>query len=239
MPEEGIDSISHKDVLSFEEIIEFTKVAVSLGVNKVRFTGGEPLARKGCVELVQMIASINGIEDLSMTTNGTMLDKYAMQLKDAGLNRVNISLDSIDPAKYKSITRCGELEDVFRGIEAARQAGLLPIKINCVIKESPNEAEAQNVKRWGEENGLEVRFIEEMDIEKGQFGVVHGGEGGDCANCNRLRLTSNGFILPCLFSDISINIREMDYKTALSKALEQKPACGLHGSSNKFYSIGG
>lgn len=239
MPEEGIDLISHKDVLSFEEIVEFTKTAVSMGVTKVRLTGGEPLARRGCVDLVDMIAKIPGIKELTMTTNGTLLDKYAHQLKDAGLHRVNISLDSIDPDKYKAITRCGNVEDVFRGIEAAKLAGLFPIKINCVIKNSPNEIEAQNVKSWGNENGIQVRFIEEMNIEKGLFGVVHGGEGGDCANCNRLRLTSNGFIMPCLFSDAAINIREHDYKTALNLALEQKPECGLHGSSNKFYSIGG
>ena len=239
MPEEGINSIDHKDVLSFEEIFEFTKVAIEMGVTKVRLTGGEPLARKGCIKLVEMLSRIKGIEDLTMTTNGTMLDKYAQALKDAGLKRVNISLDTLTPQRYKEITRCGELDNVLKGIDAAKQAGLTPIKINCVIKTSPNEQDAQDVKKWGKENNFEVRFIEEMDIEKGQFGVVHGGEGGDCANCNRLRLTSNGFIKPCLFSDISINIREMDYKKALELALEQKPACGLHGSSNKFYSIGG
>lgn len=239
MPEEGIKLIDHSSVLSFEEIAEFTKIAVEMGISKVRITGGEPLVRKGIVNLVQMIFMIDGIKDLSMTTNGLLLDKYAQQLKDAGLQRVNISLDTIDERKFAAITRDGNINEVKKGIEAAKNAGLNPIKINCVIKKSLNEPDALAVKKYCDEHGLEARFIYEMDIEKGEFGVVHGGSGGDCANCNRLRLTSDGFLKPCLFSDISINIREVDYKEALSLALEQKPACGNSSTTHKFYNIGG
>ena len=239
MPEEGIKLIDHGSILSFEEITEFTKVAVQMGITKVRITGGEPLARRGTVNLVRMLAGINGIEDLSMTTNAILLTKYAHELKEAGLMRVNISLDTIDPEKYSSITRGGDIQKVFDGISAAMKAGLSPIKINCVIKKSIDEPDALAVKKYCDETGLIARFIYEMDIEKGEFGIVHGGSGGDCANCNRLRLTSDGFLKPCLFSDISINIRETDYVKAVQFALDQKPECGISSSSNKFYNIGG
>jgi len=239
MPEEGIKLIDHSSILSFEEITEFTKVAVQMGITKVRITGGEPLARRGTVNLVRMLAGINGIEDLSMTTNAILLTKYAHELKQAGLMRVNISLDSIDPEKYRSITRGGDIQKVFDGISAAMNVGLSPIKINCVIKKSIDEPDALTVKKYCDENGLTARFIDEMDIEKGKFGIVHGGNGGDCANCNRLRLTSDGFLKPCLFSDISVNIKETDYVKAVQFALDQKPECGISSTSNKFYNIGG
>jgi cyclic pyranopterin phosphate synthase len=239
MPEEGIELIDHVDILSFEEITLFTQTAVEMGISKVRITGGEPLVRKGIASLVKMLANIEGIKDLAMTTNGILLAKYAAELKEAGLHRVNISLDTVDPEKYKSLTRGGELNDVLEGIKAAKDAGLSPIKINCVIKKSIEEPEALSVKKYCEENGLIARFIYEMDIEKGEFGVVHGGSGGDCANCNRLRLTSDGYLKPCLFSNLSINIRKSGYKEAMKIAIDQKPECGLNSTSHKFYNIGG
>ena len=145
MPEEGIQLFRHNEILSFDEIAGFTEVAVSNGVTKVRLTGGEPLVRKGVILLVSMLSEINGIEDLSMTTNGTLLKQYAKQLRDAGLHRVNISLDTIDPEKFRIVTRTGDINDVFEGINAAKSAGLLPVKINCVIKDSKEEEEARAV----------------------------------------------------------------------------------------------
>ena len=239
MPEEGIKLIRHEDVLSFEEIYEFVKVAVKFGIEKVRFTGGEPLVRKGFVNLVKMISSIKEIKDLALTTNGILLSQYAKELKDAGLMRVNISLDSVNEEEFRNITRGGKLEDVFEGIKAAQKVGLHPIKINCVIKKSPNEPNAVEVKKFCEENNLIPRFIPEMDLEKGEFGIVHGGNGGDCANCNRLRLTSDGNLKPCLFNDLSVNIRKMKYEDAIQYVIENKPACGVASSENKFYNIGG
>lgn len=239
MPSEGIQQISHTEILTFEEIYEFTKCAVELGINKVRVTGGEPLARKGVAGLIKMLSEIEGIKDLAMTTNGILLAQHANELKNAGLHRVNISLDTIDPGKYKEITRRGNLQDVLNGIQAARNAGLLPIKINCVIAKSIDEPDAVAVKEYCLKNGLTARFIYEMDIEKGEFGVVHGGSGGDCANCNRLRLTSDGNLKPCLFSNVFINIRKTDYKEALLKAIDLKPECGINSTTHKFYNIGG
>ncbi len=239
MPEEGIKLIDHRSILSLEEITEFTKCAVKIGINKVRITGGEPLARKGAVNLVRMLAEIKEIKDLSMTTNAILLPKYARELKEAGLMRVNISLDTIDPDRYRAITRGGEITDVFNGITAAIEAGLFPIKINCVIKKSINEPDAVAVKKYCDANGLTARFIYEMDIEKGEFGIVHGGSGGDCENCNRLRLTSDGLLKPCLFSDLSFDVRKFGCEQALKLALEQKPKCGVGSTSNKFYNVGG
>ncbi len=231
--------LSHKDILTFDEITDFARVAVSNGINKIRITGGEPLVRRDITKLVGMIASIQGVTDLSLTTNGILLEKYAVELKEAGLNRVNISLDTIDPERFRQITRVGNIDDVFRGIEAARGAGIHPIKINCVIKNSTDEPDAAAVADYCHKNGLEVRFIEQMNLSSGSFSIVHGGDGGNCAVCNRLRLTANGKLRPCLFSDIEIDIRQTGYEEAMRQALALKPACGTVSETGKFYNIGG
>jgi GTP 3',8-cyclase len=239
MPEEGITLLPHDDILSFDEIAGFTRVAVANGIDKVRITGGEPLVRRGIVSLIEMIVSIEGIRDLSITTNGILLSEYAVELKRAGLHRVNISLDTVDPVRFREITRIGDIDDVFRGIDAARQAGLLPIKVNCVIRESTDEPDARAVAEYCRENGLQVRFIEQMNLASGSFSIVHGGEGGNCAVCNRLRLTANGKLRPCLFSDLEIDIRQSGYEEAMKQALVLKPACGTVSENGKFYNIGG
>ncbi|MFP4179837.1 MAG: GTP 3',8-cyclase MoaA [Spirochaetaceae bacterium] len=239
MPEEGVPFISHDDVLSFEEITETVRAAVSMGVNKVRLTGGEPLVRRGIVELVSMISEIDGIEDFAMTSNGILLSRYAGELKKAGLHRVNISLDTLDPEKYKEITRTGELSDVLDGIYAARDAGLFPIKLNAVIPADGDTAEAKRVSDFGGSHGFQVRFIRQMDLRSGEFHVVEGGEGGNCTRCNRLRLSSSGIIYPCLFSDTGYDIRVMGIQEALTKAVEEKPAQGVVSRNNTFYGIGG
>jgi len=239
MPEEGIKLFRHEEILSYDEITDFTRVAVSNGVTKVRITGGEPLVRKGVTTLVRMIAEIIGVEDLSMTTNGTLLKQYAQELRAAGLHRVNISLDTIDSEKFKAVTRVGNINDVFEGIDAAVNAGLLPVKINCVIKESKEEDEARAVARFCKENDLEIRFIHLMDLVNGHFSMVDGGTGGDCSLCNRLRLTSNGKLKPCLFSNIEFDIRELGFEKAIKLAAELKPECGLKNETGSFYNIGG
>ncbi len=239
MPEEGVQLMSHKDVLRFEEIIETVKHGVSQGINKVRITGGEPLVRKGIVDLIRELASIEGIEDLAMTTNAIMLDRFAGDLADAGLKRVNISLDTIDPDKYRKVTRGGDIAKVVDGINAAKAAGLFPVKINCVIKESTDEQDAKEVDDFCANNGLQVRFIKEMDLAKGEFGIVQGGDGGNCSICNRLRLTANGELKPCLFSDAGYNIRELGIEQAFDLAVGNKPKSGSTATKTKFYNIGG
>jgi cyclic pyranopterin phosphate synthase len=239
MPEDGIVLAPQEEILSFEEITEVVRVAVSLGINKLRLTGGEPLVRKGIVELVQQLAAVNGIQDLSLTTNGILLAKHAGALKKAGLNRVNVSLDTIDPGRYKKITRGGNIEDVFRGIAAARDAGLAPIKINCVRFFTPDDEDSGAVKAYCEREGLQVRFIHQMNLEKGEFSEVEGGDGGVCHKCNRLRMTATGMIKPCLFDEQEFPVRELGAREALLKAIYSKPLRGCMNRKAAFYSIGG
>ncbi|PLX18781.1 MAG: radical SAM protein [Marinilabiliales bacterium] len=239
MPEDGVQLLSHQDILNFDEIVEVTRAAVRKGVDKIRITGGEPLIRKGIIDLAKMIGEIDGIKDYSMTTNAILLDKYADDLALAGLHRVNISLDTLDPEKFKAITRGGDIQKVFDGVQAAKKAGLEPIKVNCVIKENNQEPDALAVAKYCKENGLHIRYIKEMDLEKGEFSVVQGGSGGDCGTCNRIRLTANGTIKPCLFSDISYSVRELGAERAIDLAIGNKPQSGLTNVTGKFYNIGG
>jgi cyclic pyranopterin phosphate synthase len=238
MPEDGIRLLDHSDILSFEEIADFTRMAVANGITKVRLTGGEPLVRKGIIELVKMLSEIDGLEDLSMTTNGILLPEFAVDLRKAGLNRINISLDTVNPDNYCQITRNGELAKVLKGIEAAQKAGLEPIKINCVLLGQPNE-ETQKLKHFCEDRGLSLRFIHQMNLKTGEFSTVEGGEGGNCSKCNRVRLLANGDIKPCLFSDLAYNIRKMGHQEALDLALGNKPQSGTYNKSGEFYNIGG
>jgi len=239
MPEEGIHLLKRDDILSFSEITNFTEVAVKNGVSRVRITGGEPLVRKGIVTLVKMIAGIKGIKDLSMTTNGVLLGKFAHDLKLAGLHRVNISLDTVDPARFALLTRGGNLNEVLEGIDTAVREKLMPVKINCVVNESKGEDDARGVTEFCLKNNLEIRYIRQMDLVKGHFFPVEGGKGGNCSSCNRIRLTANGKLKPCLFSDIEFDIRDTGYEEALRKAIETKPEHGLNNMTGKFYNIGG
>lgn len=239
MPAEGVTMLKHEDVLTFDEIVEFTRVAVGMGITKVRITGGEPMVRRGIVDLVRMLADVKGIEDLSMTTNGILLKKFAQPLYDAGIKRINISLDTLNPSKFFDITRGGSINDVIEGIHAAKTVGFNPIKINCVVKESSNEPDAIDVKRFAQEYGLQVRFIPLMDLDNGTHGIVEGGDGGNCANCNRLRITANGLVKPCLFSDIGFSVRDLGAKQAILKAVEFKPVCGGTSTKGEFYNVGG
>ena len=239
MPAEGVELLRHEDILTYDEIAAFTRVAVASGISKVRVTGGEPLARRGIVTLISMLADIEGIQDLSMTTNGTLLADHAHALAEAGMMRVNVSLDTLDPGKYRHVTRGGDLSSVIRGIAAAQDAGLRPVKINCVIKSTPDEEDARRVAGFAMREGLEVRFIRQMDLATGTFSVVHGGSGGDCSRCNRLRLTPEGMVRPCLFSDDGYSVREVGAEEALRRAVDSKPDCGTINHINGFYNIGG
>lgn len=239
MPCEGVQLLDHNDILTFEEIVSTVQAGVGLGIEKVRLTGGEPLVRKGIADLVAMLSEIDGIRDLSLTTNGQLLGKFAKPLADAGLRRVNVSLDTMDPDVYRQMSRGGEIEPVLAGIAAARDAGLLPIKINCVISGSAQDKDAVEVAAFCAANDLQIRYIHQMNLENGDFSIVEGGEGGDCSICNRLRLTANGMIKPCLFNDLEYNVREHGPLEAFRLALGNKPACGTNNMSGKFYNIGG
>lgn len=239
MPEEGVPMLRHEDILSLEEIAEVASVATKFGIDKIRVTGGEPLVRKGMVNLIKLLSNLPVVKDLSITTNGILLKAFAQPLAEAGLHRVNISLDTLNSEKYKFITRGGDISKVLEGIKAAQDAGLNPVKINCVVHQSMEEEDAQQVNNFCSKNNLEVRFITKMDLEKGYFSVVHGGTGGNCEICNRLRLTANGKLKPCLFNDLEFDVRKLGIENALIQAVEAKPRCGTLNHNGHFYNIGG
>jgi len=238
MPDGEIQLLPRTEILSYEEIIDVVRVAVDMGITKIRLTGGEPLVKRNILHLVSAIARIEGVVDFGMSTNGILLRHYAQRLADAGLHRVNISLDSLSPERYSYITRGGDVFQVLAGIDAALETGLTPVKINCVIKESPDEEDAREVTLFAREKGIEVRYIREMITAEGQFWPVIGGHGGECGYCNRIRLSSNGMIRPCLFSDLAYSVRKLGARRAIEWAVHSKPESGAV-SHNKFYEVGG
>lgn len=239
MPPEGIVLLPLAEILRFEEIVEVARAAADLGVTKIRLTGGEPLVRRGIETLVGMLATVDRLTDLAMTTNGLLLPEHAAPLAAAGLRRVNVSLDAIDAARYAAITGGGDVGRVLAGIDAARQAGLNPVKLNCVVGPQGEERDARDVAAFAQREGLEVRFIQQMNLAAGCFTVVRGGSGGDCARCNRLRLTSDGQIRPCLFSDLSFSVRRLGAAEAIARAVAQKPPTGSTCSNRLIHTIGG
>lgn len=269
MPD-GICQKQHEDILSFEEIVEIVSAAAELGVRKVRVTGGEPLVRKGCVDLVRMISAIPGVEEVDMTTNGVLLSQCAKELKAAGLRRVNISLDSLKSDRYATITGGGDLKQALAGIQAAFDAGLTPVKLNTVLIGGFNDDEISDFVELTRQAPLELRFIELMPMG-GQFGkeayvpgsrvletvpalapIPHDGGVAQlyrlpdgqgrvglisplsrhfCGTCNRLRLTSEGNLKPCLHSNQEILVRGKhgaELLETLKEAIRNKPQ--MHGA---------
>lgn len=168
MPPEGIQRLSHDSIMRFEEIVTVVRAAAEAGISKVRITGGEPLVRAGLPGLVRMIAAVPGIEDISLTTNGLLLNRMVEDLKEAGLTRINVSLDTLNTEKFTRITRGGRLETVWQGLEAAERLGLNPIKLNVVAMRGVNEDELTDLARLSIEHGWHVRFIELMPIKNQQ-----------------------------------------------------------------------
>ena len=273
MPPEGVPQMSHSEILSYEEIGTIVQAAAQLGVNKVRLTGGEPLVRAELPKLVGMLSQIEEIKDLSLTTNGTILKKYALELKQAGLSRVNISLDTLKADKFRHITHFGELKDVLEGIDAAKEAGFHPVKINTVVMRGVNDDEILDFARMTCQEGWHVRFIELMPFKgvaafvpstelrqhinllgklessmplagngpatyyrlagaKGTIGFISPlTETFFCSQCNRMRLTPDGRLRPCLLGENEIDLKTplrndapMDkLKRLILKAVASKP----------------
>jgi len=293
IPEAGVVQKCHTEILSYEEILQVVRAAAALGVEKIRITGGEPLVRRGITELVRMIAGVPGIRDLSLTTNGLLLGDMAQDLKGAGLGRVNVSLDTLNPEKYAQITRGGDLRRVLAGLQAAREAGLAPIKINTVLIGGFNDDEIADFAQLTRQEALDVRFIELMPIgeastwTEGHFipsqtvldrlpqleAEPEGGDGGParhwrlpgalgriglinpisshfCGTCNRIRLTADGRLKPCLHTDREIDLRPaLGDPTALQDLIRlgvrQKPeghrinGCDFAPVTRNMHQIGG
>ncbi len=245
------NQVKNFDFLSNQEIFRISRIAVFLGIKKIRLTGGEPLLKEGIVDLVKDIISIKGLEDLSLTTNGTLLEDYAFTLRKAGLRRINISLDTLDKEKFERITNGRSFEKVMRGIDSAISAGFEPIKINVVVIKGINDDEIERFIDFGIKKNLIIRFIEYMPIseredfsnrfvsmdeilkriscfkkgEKGislssgepskyieimdgkRVGIISSVSHSFCESCNRLRLTYDGFLRPCLTHDFEIDLK--------------------------------
>lgn len=254
MPEEGVTFRPRDDILSYEEFGAVARVARSLGVTSLRFTGGEPLVRKGVMELVAMVAEI-GFEDIALTTNGMLLGAQAAGLARAGLTRVNISCDSLRPERFAQIRRRGELGIVLDAMDAAEVAGLAPVKVNVVLVAGLNDDEILDFAAFARETGRPVRFIEYMPLDadghwrreqvvaghdvvariasrwplepvrdpgdsapaeryrfadgRGEIGVVASVTRPFCGTCDRLRLTADGALRNCLFSDDELSVRDV------------------------------
>lgn len=289
VPPQGVEHISPHEVLSYEELIKVISAARGLGITKVRVTGGEPLVRSGIVDFIRLLSQVDGIDDVSITTNGILLRKFARGLHDAGLGRVNVSLDTMRPDRFMDITRGGRIQDVLDGLSAAEDAGLSPIKINVVAMEGFNRDEVLDFGRLTLERDWHIRFIELMpmgqgrmdDLEaiadtprcvspdfyrlleeghiqdgflsiaqikellaplgtlepcevmgngpakyyrlpgaKGTLGFISPVSEYFCSNCNRLRLTADGRLRPCLLAEHEIDLREALRSGASSEELE-------------------
>ncbi len=287
LPTKGVSLLPHGEILSYEEIVTVAKLAAELGINKLRLTGGEPLVRARLPELVAMLAEIESIDDISLTTNGVLLKGYASELKQAGLRRVNVSLDSLNRDKFEHITRHDKLGEVLKGIEVAKACGLNPVKINMVVMHGINDDELLDFANLTITEGWHVRFIELMpfaadnpphghstggSIElspqfmsadeikerlislgklqpclpitgngparyfrlpkaNGTVGFITPVSQHFCFNCNRLRLTAEGKLRPCLLSDQEIDLRQPlrsgasseKLKKIITEAIQSKP----------------
>ena len=260
MPEEGIDLMKHKDLMTFEEVEYLVRSIVPLGIKKIRLTGGEPLVRLGIADLIRKLRGIEEIEDITLTTNGILLEKMASSLKEAGLSRVNVSLDTLEEGKFKEITRWGSLDKVLAGIKKSLEVGLTPVKINVVAIKGFNDDEFVKLTEFADKNSVQVRFVELMPIGesdedailkhypiddikkliekkyelketdriktngpaenyeivggKGSVGFIGALSHKFCSSCNRLRVTADGKMRPCLYKDLEYDVLELIRKGA-------------------------
>lgn len=269
MPADGICKKRHEEMLTEDEMLMAVRAAASLGVDKLRITGGEPLVKRNILSICRRAAAVEGIREVCLTTNGLLLPTMAGELRAAGVQRVNISLDTLDAAKYAHITRIGVLDDALRGIEAALAAGFERVKINAVLIGGFNQDEipalAELSRRWP----VDVRFIELMPMTadetfgsgaylpctavlealpqlveapsqggvarlyrlphaQGSVGVISAVSRHFCADCNRIRLTADGRVKPCLHSAQELSVKGLDeagMRRVMAQAITAKPAC--------------
>ncbi len=241
MPEDGIPLKSHLDILSYEKIVQVATVAAELGIRKIRLTGGEPLIRRNISFLVRELKSVPGVREVSMTTNGTHLDLLAGELKRAGLDRLNISLDTLDPLKYRQITRIGDIGRALAGIRAAKEAGFAGIKINMVLITGFNDDEIGAMKAFCRQNGLSLQRIHHYSLSdlRTSHSVLEAERPPSCHVCNRLRLTADGKLKPCLFSNREFPVDFSDIRSCLEQAVAAKPANGVACDNRGNWQIGG
>ncbi len=238
MPQEGVPYIPRAQLLRFEEIEQIVQVAATMGITKVRITGGEPLVRKDVPILITMIKGVPNIEFVGMTTNGSLLRQHQKALATSGLDRVNISLDTLDMVRYKELTRGGNLAMVLDGIEAMREIKI-PIKINMVVSDTTSKQEITAMQKFAQAKSLDLQLIKEYNLEalKQDEPLYH--RPPRCQGCNRLRILANGAIKPCLHSNIEVPIDMNHIKESLLSAIVEKPERGTTAQGRTVSSIGG
>lgn len=240
MPAGGIPLKRHDEILRFEQIAAVVREAAGLGIFKIKITGGEPLVKKDIEKLVGLIAAVTGIVDLGMTTNGSLLtEEKSRMLKKAGLMRVNISLDTLDRARFAAITRGGDLNDVLRGVDAALAAGLRPVKINMVMLEDTSRSDVAGMKRFCDLKGIALQTISRFSLDQRENTPAAADKPPPCEGCNRLRLTADGYCKPCLFSNQEIKIDFADIRQSLLRAVLIKPERGTSCDQRAMSQIGG
>lgn len=291
MPEEGVPFIDHAQILRYEEIERILRVALQLGITKVRLTGGEPLVRKGVVDFVERLSRLPGLQTLNLTTNGVLLPQFALPLKQAGLHYLNISLDTLNRAKFLQIARFDQLAQVLEGIHAAKQAGFALIKVNVVSRRGVNDDELFDFVEFADIYEVVLRFIEYMPFygnrweqdgflpshelktrleqrhrlsplaeedpaapartyeivgHKARIGFISAVSESFCAACNRLRLTADGHLRPCLHGKIEIDLKgplrrgatDAEIADLIQAAAAQKPRSHQDFLSSQYQSTG-
>ena len=277
MPENGVETVPHSEILSFDEILRLAEIFASLGIRKVKITGGEPLVRRGITSLIHDIKSLPGIEEVTLTTNGVLIGqnpKLAEELAEAGISGINISLDTLNPDRYEVLTRSGRLEDVLKAIDACCAVPGLKVKINAVTLAEYNWDEVEELADLARSRNLDVRFIELMPVGLGgrfgcfsqdwilkrlekAYGKAEPDQGPNCGSgpakyyrldgfsgrvgfisalshqfcseCNRVRLTSQGFLKPCLQYKDGVDLKALLRSGADNEILREAAAAGIYG----------
>ena len=268
MPEEGVCKRSHYEMMSEDEVVTAVEVAASLGIHKIRLTGGEPLVKKNIVSICRRIAAVEGIREVCLTTNGILLPQLGKQLREAGVSRLNLSLDTLNPQKYSYITRIGQLQQFEAGLKAALEAGFDKVKLNAVLIGGFNDDEIEDLAALTVKYPVDMRFIELMPIQdhdefgesayvpyskvleklpnavpvpkdggvaklyrlpgaKGNIGLISPINAHFCGECNRLRLTADGKLKPCLHAADEYSIKGLDraaMRSVFEQAIWNKPA---------------
>ena len=242
MPHEGVDWVPHDRIMTLESMAAVARAAAQIGFDKVRVTGGEPLVRRNVLELISMLRAIPGLEVVAMTTNGTLLAPVAADLAARGLTSVNISLDTLDPARYAARTRGGRVEEAIAGVRAARTAGL-PVKLNVVVSPDENAAEEAAdllaLRAFAAEEGCAIQTIRRYDLTAPKQDSPETMRPQPCSACDRIRLLATGHLKPCLHSDLTVLVDSNDIAGSIRACVALKPPCGQATGAHLVSAIGG
>lgn len=238
MPEDDFERGCANNVLSYEDIFKVVEVASTLGINKIRLTGGEPLVRRDLDKLVEMIRTIDKIKIIAMTTNGVLLTHFAEDLKKAGLDSINISLDSLNPDRYRQMTRGGDIKDVLSGIDIASRLGF-QLKINVVIYDDISKEELPALREYAESVNAKIQTIQYYNLNEDKRDTDLYDRPMKCIYCNKIRLLSDGYLLSCLHSNLKTKVDFNNIRDSIIKCINIKPEKGTYSDTKSLSLIGG